>query len=356
MKRNLALLAGIAVVGACVAPRLVAAQGTPDLDLVRGAEFAAGANLIDKNVKADGTIFVPDNARRVRAVIALVEAWPGADRGVYETSGRKLSDIEASRLGFLETRDNEGSNRASWFRDQAWRRLSQTCECALLHLRLGTIRLEPSAGQAVKGFVLRNGNPGRVMATAAEGGAKALLMILQQLGQDSGHNELRDAPLLLWAPFGTTFAELYPERTIAFLRGYAHRGGFSGNVRAIRNIPALLIGGGRDPGIDDAETLWKSGRSAGAPWTFAIDPAATRGNEQSLQTLILPWIAAVLAQRLEPGSTRLRVLTQESAWLGNNQSAEVAPHAAFAGPKEEASWLPDEITARAWRTVLGAGK
>src|SRR5262245_18609970 len=94
---------GVELIGAiclCVAPRFVAAQRPAEV--VQGSEFAAGGTLMEKNVKTDGTIFVPDNARRVRAVIALVEGWPGADRGIYETSGHKLSDIEASRLGFRE--------------------------------------------------------------------------------------------------------------------------------------------------------------------------------------------------------------------------------------------------------------
>ena len=92
----------IAAICLCVGPRFVAAQRPAEL--VQGAEFAAGANLTEKNVMADGTIFVPDNARRVRAVIALVEGWPGADRGIYETSGRKLSDV-SPRVPRYTTKD-----------------------------------------------------------------------------------------------------------------------------------------------------------------------------------------------------------------------------------------------------------
>jgi hypothetical protein len=58
-------------------------QGTLS-DQVPGAEIAAGANLSGKNVKAEGTIFIPDSARRVRAVIVLVESWPGAERGAVD--------------------------------------------------------------------------------------------------------------------------------------------------------------------------------------------------------------------------------------------------------------------------------
>ena len=65
---------------------------------------------------------------------------------------------------------DDGDLAVGRFCDQAWRRLSQTCECALLHLKLGTIRPESSAGQAVRGVVLRNGISDRVIRTAAEGG------------------------------------------------------------------------------------------------------------------------------------------------------------------------------------------
>jgi hypothetical protein len=368
MKRTLACLAFIGVFGLCVGPRLIAAQVTPDL--VPGAEFAAGANLTDKNVKANGEIFVPDDARRVRAMIVLVDDWPGADRGVYDTSGRKLSDAEASRLVGRDFRDpranaDVGNLVAGRFRDQAWRRLSQSCECALLHLRLGTIRPEAS-GRPVNGIVLRSGNSDRVVRTAAEGGADALLVILQRLGEDSAHKELKDAPLLLWglsatASFGTTFAELYPERTVAFIRYHAHRRGLQMDIKVLRNIPALLIAGGKDEtaGTEDAETFWRSGRSMGAPWTLAIEPGATHGSQESIVSshgLILPWIAAVIRQRLAPDSTRLRPVKEDSGWLGNNQSAEVAPYATARITKDGTSWLPDEVTAHGWQTVLAGAK
>jgi hypothetical protein len=229
--------------------------------------------------------------------------------------------------------------------------LSETSECAVLYLRLATIRPDSQAGDAF-------------IRDAAAGGADALLAILQRLGDQSAHPELKDAPLLLWggsagAGFGTTLAELYPQRAVAFIRYHAHLRGWSPNVKVLKDIPALLIAGGKDEtaGTEDAERFWKDGRSAGAPWTFAIEPGATHRDEQTLvssQELIVPWTAAVLRQRLQPGSTRLRPITEDRGWLGNK--TEVAPYATFPGAKRDASWLPDEVTARGWRTVSGATK
>src|SRR4030095_9410054 len=284
MRNQIARLMVASIFCSSVGPRSVAAQGA--VGLIPGAELAAGANLITKNVKDDGTIFIPDNAQRVRAVIVLAESWPGADTGVYDKSGRKLRDGEVPSRD--PRRQSAGPDLAvGRFRDQAWRRLSQTCQCALLHLRLGTIRPEASAGIDVNGFVIRNGVSDRVVRNAATGGADALLMILQRLGEDSRHKELRGAPLLFWgwsaaASFGTTFAALYPERPVAFVRYHTHMRGLSLDMKVLKSIPALLIAGRKDEraGTEDAETLWKSGRSSGAPWTFAIEPDAPHVSEE----------------------------------------------------------------------------
>ena len=359
----------IAALCLCVAPRVVAAQHPAEL--APGADFAAGANLTEKNVKAEGTIFVPDAARRVRAVIVLIGSWPGADRGLYDASGRKL----ANEVARLREPDPRGENpdgdplALGRFRDQLWRRLSQTCECALLYLKLGTIRPEASSGVAAirpDGVVIRSGTSSRVERNAAEGGGAALLLILRRLGEESAHSELKDAPLLLFgfsatASFGTTFAELYPDRTVAFIRYHTHLRGLSPNLKVLRNIPALLIAGGSDmlAGTEDAQTLWKSGRSAGAPWTFAIEPGATHGGQESVvssQALIIPWITAVIRERLAPSSTRLRQLTEDRGWLGNHSTAEAAPYATFRAAGDGTSWLPDEVAARGWQTVLAGAK
>jgi hypothetical protein len=57
-----------------------------------------------------------------------------------------------------------------------------------------------------------------------------------------------------------------------------------------------------------------------------------------------------------PDRDRMRAVTDKSAWLGNNQTGEAAPYRTFAGSKGEASWLPDEASARAWQKALGLGK
>ena len=145
-------------------------------------------------------------------------------------------------------------------------------------------------------------------------------------------------------------------RTIAFV-AYRTPGGGE-DVKVLGQIPALFLVGGKDTTVSRApiENKWTSGRALGAPWTFSLDPDADHGSEESLRkanTLVIPWIAAVLRQRLSPDGAGLRAVTDGSGWLGNSLTGEAAPYGAFPGSKLDASWLPDEPSARGWRTVIG---
>lgn len=312
-----------------VAAQVPFARVLTGIDEVLGAEFSAAVNLPNKNVKAAGTIFVPDATSRVGTVIVLIERGP---RSALAAQGR--------------------------FGDAGWRRVSQRCQCALLYMRLDTIR-PVDANISVAGDVLRN---------ARVGGAEALLSLLERIARESGHLEVKDAPMVFWgwssaASFGTTFAELYPKRTVAVVRYHTHLRGLPADIDTLRNIPALLIAGGKDEnaGTDDAAALFKRGRSVRAPWTIAIEPDATHGDSekilmQSGEDLIFPWIAAVVRQRVEAGSTRLRLVRDDGDWLGDNQNVEIATYSSFPRGKTEASWLPDEATARGWRSVQRAEK
>lgn len=65
------------------------------------------------------------------------------------------------------------------------------------------------------------------------------------------------------------------------------------------------------------------------------------------------WITAVV---LPSSGTTLRVASDSSAWMGDTRTGEIALYRAFTGPKVEASWLPDEVTARGWPAALRGTK
>ena len=187
--------------------------------------------------------------------------------------------------------------------------------------------------------------------------------MLNELAHQTGRAELQDAKLLLWGhsaagSFGTTFAATHPTRTIAFVRYHSHARGLPVDLTTIGRIPALVLAGEKDTtaGVEDSEALWKSGRRLAAPWTFAVEPGATHGSSEALKKaneLAIPWIRAVIAQRLSNSGMDLRPVDDTSGWLASTTGSEIAPAGSFRGPKKEAAWLPDEASARGWRVVTG---
>ena len=267
-----------------------------------------------------GKLFLPRSTHRVRGVIVLAN---------YNLFGQGL------------------------FYDPHWRRLAQSCRCALLWMQLNSIQLI-SWKIPISRLYMRN---------ARVGGADALFLLLRNLGKVSNHHELRKAPLLFWgwsaiASFGTTFAELYPKRTVAFVRYHTHRRGLPATVGSLKAMPVLLIAGGKDEtaGIKDAENFWKMARTSGTPWTFAIDPNGGHSSDplvyQTSDELVVPWIAGVLRLRLPPEGTKLRPVTNAEGWLGNNATGQIGQVGSFDGSKTAISWIPDQASARGWQDVV----
>jgi hypothetical protein len=189
-------------------------------------------------------------------------------------------------------------------------------------------------------------------------------MLLQRLAQESGHPELADAPLLFWAHsaaggFEPTFALAHPDRTIGFIQ-YHSGSGATAVPKALSEIPGLILKGGKDTSVaGNAEDFANSGRAVGAPWTFSLDPDATHGDMEYLNKandLMIPWVTAVVRQRVGSDGSALRGVPDNAAWLGDNRTGEAAPYTNFTGAKATASWLPDEASARAWQALRAVGK
>ena len=198
-----------------------------------------------------------------------------------------------------------------------WRELAESVQGVLLG-----VRFRPSARL-----------PGGLAAVnQADGGAEALLSLLERLAQESGHPELGAAPLVLWGHsagggVASILAGLHPDRTLAFVR--YHSGPVTGDLGVVSKIPALLLSGALDTTapIQVAESLWKRGRALGAPWTFAVEPQAQHGDQEDLEKaseFMMKWIAAVVRHRLPLGDSTMRVVNDKAAWMGDNRTGAVA--------------------------------
>ncbi|MFC1736637.1 alpha/beta hydrolase family protein [Candidatus Hydrogenedentota bacterium] len=290
---------------------------------IRATVSVPRTDVSGKDVKVEGTLFLSRNVTRVRGMIVVIH-W-GMSKAVFEAP--------------------------------EWRRFAESLECGLLHARIRSVDPARSAGFADRQRVVRD---------ASVGGGEGLLVLLDRLATLSRHPELKDADILIWGhsaagSFGISFAEMLPERTIGFIRYHSHRRGASTDMTVVAQIPALLIAGGKDAtaGVEDSEELWMDGRSAGAPWTFVIEPDATHGSREVLKEtnrLVMLWIKAVFNQRMAGNGAGLRPISENSAWTGDHLTGEITPAGSFPGKKTKAIWLPDEASARAWRDVSGTAK
>ena len=287
-----------------------------------GQEFSAAAQGGGGAVDVEGTLLIPRRAGQMRAIITVLR-W-GVGMWVYD--------------------------------DPSWRQLADDLHCGVLRLVVNNHNgpdnpLELPVGQ-------------QAVRNAALGGAEGVLNVLGELARRSGRREIADAKLLFWGhsaagSFGTTFAELYPTRTIAFVRYHSHSRGLPVDLAKVGRTPALIVAGEKDTtaGVEDSETLWRSGRLLEAPWTYAVEPAATHGSPEALKKaneLAIPWVRAVIEQRLSKGGGELLPVAPRSGWLTSISGGESAPLESFRGPKEDAAWLPDAASLQGWRVVTGA--
>jgi hypothetical protein len=123
---NLTMPLAVLVFVAAVVTPASAWQEKSERPAVRGAEYASAVNLLQKNVKAEVKVFVPEAVKRIRA------AWV----------------IVAYALG---------GNGGCCYYDEAWRRFAESTNLAIVHARFSTISgtLRPSGAMRSSAAAMR---------------------------------------------------------------------------------------------------------------------------------------------------------------------------------------------------------
>ncbi|NLD54212.1 MAG: hypothetical protein GX652_06080, partial [Burkholderiaceae bacterium] len=187
---------------------------------------------------------------------------------------------------------------------------------------------------------------------------------LRRLGAMLGHAGLADLPVLTFGHsngtgFATVFASERPERLIAWISyhsGYAWQLQLPGVERA----PGLVLHGMQDEwfehGQEQAVRELRGERNA--PVALMVEAHVGHGpvNPAATWEFIVAFCEAALRMRLRPDGS-LRPVIIEDGWLGaaydraqgGLQRLDIAPHAAYAGERGIANWLPDETFARIWQ-------
>jgi hypothetical protein len=124
----------------------------------------------------------------------------------------------------------------------------------------------------------------------------------------------------------------------------------------VGSVPTLIITAERDDIADRRITrsAFVAYRAAGGLWAFADEPGA--GHLQlsaKTQAMYLAWIRAVLDARLPAAAVGpLRPMREEDGWLGNLATRDVSTWSAFVGDRRSASWLPSQLSAERWRSLV----
>jgi hypothetical protein len=123
----------------------------------------------------------------------------------------------------------------------------------------------------------------------------------------------------------------------------------------VLGVPVFLQTGENDSicGSAQAYGFCDYGRNKGAPWTYFCLPGAGHGGHKN--EVVMPWLEAVMAQRLpadvdlSKGLPKLKAVRAEDGWLGNTRNLEVGAFQSYNGDKKKAAWLPDKTAAEAWK-------
>ena len=247
--------------------------------------------------------------------------------------------------GIIVHQHGSGRNGITFPYDVHWQELAKKWGCALL----GTFYINTD---------------GAVWAQIENGTERAFLAALGELGKQSNHPELPEAPWVLWghSAGGSWIAGMFdkhPDRIIAmFYRSSASR---STSVAA-PEIPMVMNPGVKEENDKQFGRIWTGSkelfgnrRKANGCVTWAPDPL-TSHNCGNSRLFAIPYIDACLSARLpdKPGG-KLKKMDQGKAWLGNPQTFEIAPAMDYTGDKLAASWLPDESVARKWQEYVKTG-
>jgi hypothetical protein len=186
----------------------------------------------------------------------------------------------------------------------------------------------------------------------------ALLGAIGTFAARSGHPELAEAPFLAvglsaGARVGSGLVARQAGRAIGLL-GWHPAGVNTVADPAAMAVPTLLLQAESDQTVYPTVTpTFADNRSRGALWALVLEPGVDHDDATSAAgATILAWIGEALSMRLPAvAGGPLVAMTQESGWLGNQATHEIAAWAAYPGDRTTASWLSSQTTAQAWQAL-----
>jgi len=177
----------------------------------------------------------------------------------------------------------------------------------------------------------------------------------------SGRPGLTSVPILLWAgsggaPQAAGFMARHPDEVIGLFLKVPPPELTLLSDAAQRAVPTYLVLAGDEALFDNADVIaaFQENRGKGGLWALAVEPGVLHHSLSPTQhRATVAWLETVLSMRLqdEPGS--LRTIDEQSGWLGDNATGEVAAWPDYGGDRMAASWFPTQDVASQWRPLAG---
>lgn len=241
--------------------------------------------------------------------------------------------------------------------DLHWQALAAKHDCALL---------APSYAQPDKSNC-------QLWCDPRNGSSDSFLQCLADLGDKSGHPELKTVPWALWGHSGGGhwaggMTIMHPERVAAaWLRSgvpLVEPNPDRPTIKphelndAILTVP-IICNLGTKEGVTVTEgrfsKVWPANqvffdalRSQGGLIGIAIDPLTAHecGNQRYMA---IRWLDACLTARLpKKAGEKMQAMATDGAWLATVPGEKAVPQAKFAGDPLKAAWLPNEAIAKLW--------
>jgi len=193
-----------------------------------------------------------------------------------------------------------------------------------------------------------------VYTNASNGSGNALIKSIDTLSEKYNILKLKTLPFLMrgysaGGIFSYSFSEFMPEKVIAFSN---IRGGSLNPTSSINEnvLGFMLVGELESSNINRIRDIVLSKRNNGAVWGYATEPNMDHfGNLTASDELTQSFFSIALNKRIISGSNQLTTVTEDSGWLGNNDSNEAHSFNTYPDDRKNASWLINEEFASKWK-------
>jgi pimeloyl-ACP methyl ester carboxylesterase len=298
-------------------------------------DYAASSDTNELQTPVTYTIWIPDDAPRLRAII------------VHQHGAGTTASIEGSTAAY----------------DLHWQALAKKWHCALFSSSYHVIneKTDMTPCGSEPWFDPRHGSE------------RTFLRALDDFAVKSNHPEMSKVPWVLWGHSGggiwaNVMACLHPDRVVAMWLRSGTAAMFRGRPEfaqpevpaAVYGIPTMCNSGVKEerrPTFFGAMATFLEYRLNGAPIGFAPDPKTDHECGDS-RYLAIPFLDACLAARLpgpDDATQALKPMDRSHEWLAPLMSANPLPAADYKGNPNLAVWLPNETIAKDWAEYVKTG-